>query len=342
MQSLHDAFAPHRAKITEMAAYLSSPSLDDVWVLTHARPDEDCIGSGHALAYALTKMGKRAAVFCADSFDEKFDAVIAPTSLPAPASFVPRVCVAVDAASPAMFGEDFPYLERIGAAIDHHTVNKIPTDNKLVISEAAACGELIFALLLTMGIPFDTTLAHLLYTAISGDTGCFRYESTTAFTLSAAAYLYRYSTPAAFARLNRLFFEEKSQNRLSVEGYVLSHTVFLADGKIGLVALPQDVKATLSKDEKDFDQIANLAKQAKGAELGLVLHTLPDGKHKLSARSNRYFDCADFCAHFGGGGHVRAAGCTLSGDFSSLLENIKKIAIERMENCAHDGTFESE
>ncbi len=341
MQSLKVLINETAPDFSDAIQLITAPDFDDVWVLAHSRPDEDCVGSAHALAYTLHTMGKRVAVYCRDPFETKFKTILSPLCLPSTDSFIPRHCIAVDSASPTMFGDAFPYLDRIDLVIDHHLKNQVICDKKVVCPEAAACGELILSLVLALDQPMDEKLALCLYTAIAGDTGCFMFSNTTEKTHLAAAYLYGFTSPETIAELNRIYFDEKSNVRLAIEGYVLSHTRFFANGKIGFIALSSQEKAALSPHESDYDQLANLAKKSSGTELGIVLHTQTDGRHKLSARSNRYFDCADFCAHFGGGGHIRAAGGMISGEFDTVIDSIISEAIKRMENCQNDGTFES-
>ncbi len=325
-----EAFAP-------LAQTILSPDFDNIWVIAHCRPDEDCTGSSHGLAYMLKKLGKNAAVYCADAFEAKYDSILSPLNLPNRDNFAPCHFIAVDIASTELLGKNFPYTDSIDMVFDHHLKNTVEAKQKLVISDAAACGEIILTLGLVLHIEMDAPLAHCLYTAIAGDTGCFRFSNTTHLTHLAAAYLYSYSDPESFARLNRIYFEEKTKSRLRVEGYVLTHTGYYKDGKIGFVGLTKEEKDALTSRESDFDQLANLAKQCSDTEVGIVLHTLADGSHKLSARSNSYFDCASFCARLGGGGHFKAAGSTLWGEFSFLKNQIIDTAVELMEKYQRDG-----
>ena len=162
--------------------------MEDILILTQRRPDGDTIGCAAALCLGLRQLGKAAWVLPNEDahglFDPYFQGVLAPQDV----SF--RTVVTVDTAATGLFPPSAAHLkDRVDLCIDHHGSNEYYARESCVIPEAAACGEIIWELLLALGVTPDKTMAMLLYMAIVTDTGCFVYSNTTPQTHRIAAAL---------------------------------------------------------------------------------------------------------------------------------------------------------
>ena len=216
--------------------------------------------------------------------------------------------VSVDVASEKMLPDIFmglPYDLRI----DHHGSATSFTPVELVEPEAAACGEIVYHVLMEMGAELDIPMAEALYTAVSTDTGCFRFANTTADTLRVAAAC-KAAGADTFA-INQALFETNSLARLKVQAYMLQNAIFLQGGKIAVCALPKAVEAECGAGEDDLDNISGFPRSIEGVKLAVTIREEGQGKVKMSVRAVPGCDASALCAKFGGGGHKGAAGASM-------------------------------
>lgn len=280
---------------------------DDILILTHKSPDGDAAGSAAALCIALRAIGKNAYVFKNPEFNKKLLKCV--KAYFAPEDFEPSCVVAVDCADKKLLAKDSEaFAERVELAIDHHITHKAYSSRACIDSDAAACGEIIYDIANELRVKFTKKLANALYIAISTDTGRFLHANTTADTHRKAAELIAYG--ADFESINREHFVEKTRARIALEAEILSNINICFGGKVGIIKLYDETVRKLGATDDDLDGISALARVAKGVSLGVYIHE-KDGATKISLRSDEKVNSAEFCAHFGGGGHERAAGCTV-------------------------------
>ena len=291
---------------TETASFLREK--DNFAIVTHRRPDGDTLGSGAALCLGLRKLGKKAYVLENAEVTPKYTRLLEGLTKPDAAQGDTIVCV--DVASANMLPQVRKVLEdKIVLRIDHHATATPFTPFALVDPEAAACGEIIYDVLQEMGVELDAPIANALYTAVSTDTGCFRYANTTAHSFAVAAACAGVSNDL-FA-INQALFETNSLNRLKVQGWLTENARFLADGKIVVCALPRTVEQALGVTEEDMENISGFPRSIEGVQIAATLREEPDGVIKLSVRAVPGYDAAAVCAKFGGGGHKGAAGASM-------------------------------
>ena len=296
---------------------------DGILVACHRNPDGDATGSAFSLAYALRKLGKKAKVFCPDPFGSEFRYITkAEEEIP---SFEPRFFVTVDVAAPEMLC-DASFTDRIDVVLDHHRINTVSAPLKAVLPERASCGEIILEVILGLGLEPDEYLASALYTAIATDTGCFRYSNVTEETFRAAALLSRFGEKGAFYRINKDLFETKSRQRLALEAYAVDRMQFAAGGKIAYLSVSHAEQEKLGAAYEELDVLINVIRQVEGVEVSLVAKERGKEEFKVSVRSEKGFDASEFCRHFGGGGHIAAAGCTLNGNEKEVMGALLALA----------------
>ena len=114
---------------------------------------------------------------------------------------------------------------------------------QLVDPTAAACGDIIYDVLLLMGVTLDREIAQAIYIAISTDTGCFRYPNTNAHTLRTAAACYEANDQLAL--LNQTLFDTNSLGRLRLQGWLVEHAQFFHNGQVVICSLPRAVEEEL-------------------------------------------------------------------------------------------------
>ncbi len=307
--------------IKEIAVVLKENN--DFEILTHNYPDGDCLGCGYALALALRQLGKRANVITTDK-PKTFKII---TSTVENEAFEPKFIISVDVADEKLLGaNEDKYRGRIDLCIDHHGSNVVDAPLKYVDSKAAAAGEIIFELIKELGAEVSRDIANCLYTAISTDTGCFRYVNTTSRTFRYAAELLDIGCDSEL--INKLMFDTKTKRRVELERDVLDKMIFCADDKCAIIYTTLEMVKGMGDDETEG--IASIPRQIEGVKLGITIREKPDDTYKVSARSNGDVDACAFCKRFGGGGHIGAAGCTLTGTLDSVIEQLKAAAAETL------------
>ncbi len=301
---------------------------DHYIILTHRRPDGDTIGSAAALCRGLRRLGKTAAVLENPQFTEKFRPYLEGlTAETAPAN---ATLIAVDIAAEGLLPYSAPdCADQIAYRIDHHGQNESFGQKRYVVSEAAACGELILALLQEMGAEIDKKTAEALYLAISTDTGCFRFSNVTANTLRCAA-LCKELGADTFA-INQVMFLTKRLPRLKLDAYLAQTTEFYADGKVAISAIPEEIRESLGITEDDIDDISGFGREIEGVQIAVMLR-LEGEKGKISLRTSPDYDAAAICALLGGGGHKAAAGATVEGGIrgakQAVMEAVRAYGVD--------------
>lgn len=290
----------------ECARWLESH--DNYLILTHRRPDGDTLGSGAALCLGLRSLGKTAFLLENPEITPKYQPLH--EGLTKTAFDGGETVVSVDVAAPHMLGDGFDALEdKIRLRIDHHFSPASFAAHELVDHTAAACGEIIYDVLMEMGVTLDKRLGEALYTAVSTDTGCFRYSSTTAHTFRVAAACAE--AGADFFAINEALFITNSRAKLRLQGWMAENTKIFGGGKLAVCALPKAVEQELGVKEDDMDNVSGFPRSIEGVCLAATLRETADGGAKVSVRAIPGYDAAAICEKFGGGGHKGAAGASL-------------------------------
>ena len=288
-------------------------------ILTHCRPDGDTLGSAAALCRGLRSIGKSAFVLHNPEVTDKYAHLL--EGISKPAAQPGDVIVSVDVAAPGMLPEAFMHLlERIDLRIDHHRGLESFSAFELVDPQAAACGQMVYDVMRAMGVHLDTPMANALYTAISTDTGCFRYQNTQSHTFEVAAACAAVSKD--LPELNQILFETNSLKRLKLQGWIIEHLKFLQDGKIAICALPLSLEKEMGLTEDDMENISGFPRSIEGVKMAATLRQQESGVIKLSVRALPGYDASAVCAQFGGGGHRGAAGATLDMSMDRAVEAV--------------------
>lgn len=294
-------------------------SNDNFLILTHKSPDGDTLGSGYALCYALRNLNKKANVVCSDEIPQRYSYF---TNDYAPEDFEIKTVVAVDVADPVLLGK---YSDMaVDFCIDHHKSNKYFAKDTFVNAEAAATAEIIANLLVLLESDITPLIADCIYTGLCTDTGCFRYSNVTSHTLLTASAMLLNGADAY--NINRIMFETKTRARVEVEKDVYKNMQFFEDGKISLITLSRTLLEKTGASEDELEGVSAMGRQIQGVEIALTLREKEDGSVKVSVRTGESVDASEICKNFGGGGHARAAGCTLTVSLENACEQLVETA----------------
>lgn len=296
---------------------------DNLHIYTHIHPDGDAIGSSFALARVLKKMGKRVKVNCLDTLPSYLSYIWNTEN----EDFEGDVIVTVDVADRVLLG-DFGD-KKIDLVIDHHKNSRIECENKLCLDEMAATGEIVFEIMKQLSVEPDKYIAECLYTAISTDTGCFKFSNAKEHTFKTVSELVKYAPEGNFGYLNEPLFITKSKNKLRFESEVISNLSFHFDGKVTVSVITNALIAKYAIPGGDTGGVEQLGKAIEGVKLAITLKERDDG-FKISMRSSDDLDCSEICAHFGGGGHRAASGCFMSEEHEKIVEILLRYIEEKV------------
>lgn len=292
----------------------------------HTSPDGDSLGSLLAFGLALQDLGKQV-VLCVDSIPDSYRFLPGSTRLQlwsdqTPAS--PAVLIAIDCATPERLGGGQVYLTQAGRIIniDHHISNPGYGDINYVDPTAAAAGEQVFLVLEALGAVVTPPIATCLYAAIAADTGSFRYASTTPRTHRIAAALL--SVGIDLEELNRNLFETRSLPQTRLLALALETLTISPGGKVAwaVVSLSMLAQAGLTDRDTDTEGMIGFVRAVEGVEVAMLFREQSEGVVRVGLRSRRDADVNALAAGFGGGGHRRAAGCTLEGSLDAVRERV--------------------
>lgn len=289
----------------------------------HVSPDGDSIGSTLGMVRALRQGGKEAIIVGVDPVPRIYQFLAGWDTL-----FVPwqQVEGEWDLACFLDCGD----LERAGAAlpvvrkakrllnIDHHSTNAGYGEYNYLDFRAAAVGELAYRLLVKLNLPLDPETATCLYTSIVADTGGFRYDSTGPETHRIAAALIE--AGAQPYEVASAIFENESIARLALLARVLGTLQVDLGGKVAWLQISREMLAQSGAQDEDAEGIVNYARSVTGVEVGLIFREAPEGVVRVGLRSRRTVDVGLVARQFGGGGHARAAGCTVEGSMADAVQ----------------------
>lgn len=209
--------------------------------------------------------------------------------------------------------------------IDHHVSNLGCGDINIVVPDASSTCEVIYELMDSEKM--DIEIAKALYIGMIHDTGVFKYSNTSPKTLQIAANLIAYGFD--FPKIIDETFYEKTYVQTLVCGRAVSESVRFMDGKCIFSVVDKEMMEFYGVGPKDLDGIINQLRIIKGIECAIFMHQTGHMEYKVSLRSNGLVDVSAVATFFGGGGHVRAAGCTMRGTVHDVINNLStQIALQ--------------
>ncbi len=299
-------------------------------IAMHKNPDGDTVGSCAAMCKIFRSLGKEPMYICADEIPLRLEFILQGEREAELTDVAGRDVIAVDVATPTQLGGLREAVPSFRLMIDHHEVG-IPFADNFIIGGASSCAEVVLEIALELerrGLySMEKGAAYALYAGISSDTGGFRYSSTTPETMRRAAALMEMGID--FSDINHKLFSTKTQGQIRVEGFVGSNLKTAFSGRVAYASITLEDAAALGAKREDMDTAVDVVRCAIGSEVAFIAKELPDGGFKISIRSTGT-DVAAVAKVFGGGGHIRASGCTVAAGGADeaaelILAELKKI-----------------
>jgi phosphoesterase RecJ-like protein len=305
-----------------------------VCLTTHVNPDGDGLGSEVGLIHLLRAQG--------------IDAVITnPSPTPPRFNFLFQELPGVDRTGEAVkelrradliVVLDISDLTRLGmlietvrerrvpvACVDHHvSAGILPPGPRYVDPEAAATGELIFEIARANGWPVTRQVARALYVAILTDTGGFRFSNTRPRTLRVAADLLETGVDPEQIYLEVYARAPEGRPRLFAEA--LQTLVVEPEYGLAWVTVPPGAIERHGVSSDDLDGVVEFPRSIEGVRMALLFREIAQGRVKVSLRSVGDVDVAAFAKTYGGGGHTKAAGLSLTGSLAEVQTTVLRAA----------------
>lgn len=314
-------------KIGKIDELLEGVSL--VAIAGHTKPDGDCTGSTLALYnYIKDQYPKICVTLYLEPIPNLFQFLLRSDEIVSDFSG--------DAVYDLFFSLDCGDIGRLGGAgkyftaakktvcIDHHISNKSFAEQNDIQPEASSTSELIFELLDEEKITKE--IAECLYVGIIHDTGVFQYSCTSSKTMNIAGRLMDKGINYPEI-VDKTFFEKTFEQNRILGTALLKAKRYFDDRCIASIITRQDM-ADCHAQPKHLEGIVSQLRSTKGVDVAVLVYENADGTYKVSMRTNGAVDVADICGKHGGGGHVRAAGATMTGEpemiLQTLLEDIEK------------------
>ena len=282
--------------------------IENPLVLMHARPDGDTVGAGIALCEIFKALGKKPVYMSEDNIPKRLEFLTSGNELAS--SFEGKEIVAVDIAAPKQAGNLLASLPAPKLMIDHHEFG-IPFADFYTVKGLSSAGEAVLNVALeleNMGkISITQKIAYPIYAAMSSDTACFRYSSANDKTYEMAALLI--NTGIDFSDINHRLFNSKLPEQIKAEGFTSSKIKTAFSGKVAYAEISLAERRALGLDFEFFETSVDVVRQLFGVEIAFVVKESDTGEIRASLRSLGA-NVAKIATELGGGGHVRAAGCS--------------------------------
>ncbi len=287
----------------------------------HVNPDGDAIGSMLGFGLGLEALGKEVTYLSADGIPETL-------------AFLPgieKIQTHTDRRDFGLgVGLDAGDLKRLGESaevvlsaplvmdIDHHVTGGQFGQVRLLDATSASTAELVYDLLLALGVEITPEIAQCLLCGVLTDTGSFRFSNTKPRTMAVGGALI--AAGASPTVIYESVYENASFGAQKLLGRAMDRMARSTDGKLVWSWVIQSDFTEFDATDKDTDGIATALRAVRGAEVAMFLRQMPSGKLRVSLRAQEPWDVAAVAASFGGGGHKLASGCSLDGPPEAAIE----------------------
>ena len=298
---------------------------DTIAIGGHVRPDGDCIGSGMGLCQYIKDNYKDKEVdVYLEEIPEKYRFLKGTENVRnvIPAEKIYDLFICLDCADLERLGFSAPLFEsaKNTLCIDHHVTNPGYAQENIIWPQASSTCEVLYGQL-DEGL-INQDIAACLYTGIIHDTGVLRFSCTSSRTMEIAGKLM--ATGIDFTKIIDDSYFKKTYLQSQILGRALMECIRFMDGKCIFTVVKSQDMDFYGVTPKDLDGIVDHLRTIDGVECAIFLYEIDNHMYKVSMRSNYVVDVSRIAAYFGGGGHVRAAGCTMSGSIHDVVNNLSE------------------
>lgn len=295
-------------------------------VLPHILPDGDTIGSSLGLYWFLKKLGKNPYILLDGHIPNNL------LFLPGASNIMLTwdedikvdTVIFIDASDLDRLGPNALFVEKVENSIniDHHITNTYYASCNYVSEDAAATGEIIYHLIKSSEVDIDEHIATCLYTAVTTDTGSFKYDNTKPHTHRIAAELLEYGVDVN--QVTTEIYQNKPVCQVKLLSAALNTLTMESSGKLAVILVTKEMLSKSQASVLDADGIIEFGRDIQGVEVAVLLKEVEEKEIKVGFRSKYDIDVSKIAKDFGGGGHKKASGCTI---YDSIM-NAKQAVIQ--------------
>lgn len=298
---------------------------ESIVVLTHETPDGDAIGSSLAMYNALKQIGKNVDVIIPEC-PRNFNFLTGYNEIKKEGKITNYdLAITVDCATIERLNGWQDYFDRANATIniDHHTKNGMFADYNYVNPASPACAQILIIVLEALNIKINKEIGECLLTGIITDTGGFKYQGVSSETFQFVAWLMQAGVNVS--NVYKKALQIKTKSSFELEKIAMNRLEFLEDGKIAFTYITKRDEISVNAEPGDHEGIVEKGRDVEGVEVSAFLRQIEDKTYKVSLRANDYVNVSDVAMVFGGGGHVKAAGCKINGTPEQIKTTLVKV-----------------
>ena len=296
-----------------------------ITAICHENPDADTLGSALALRIAAERLGKQAEVVAADPVPPSLAHLPGASEVHTTPQLEPDLAIVVDgplSRTGAVVTDAADWLARARIVnIDHHVSNDgAEASAAWVDPDAAATCEMVAILIPELGVEIDTDIASVLTAGIVQDTHTFSHPNTTPRTLRVAADLVDAGAP--LAAIHRSIYADKPFSTIALWGEILASVAQRRDGRIVYAVMTTAMLARTGTDPIASEGFIDLLASTKEADITALIKEVDATHVRVSVRTSARADAVAITSAFGGGGHARAAGCSIDGPLTEAMTKL--------------------
>lgn len=298
---------------------------EKIAVISHIKPDGDNLGSLTAMSESLRLYGKDVDSIIIDSIPSNLKFLYGLDNYTSDINSNYDLLIMLDSSDENRLGSAKILIENSTKVfnIDHHISNEMNYDYNKVEPTRSSTGEILYVFLKENNLPIDKNVAESIFTAITSDSGSFRYDTVSSDTFKIAAELLKYDIDRD--KINRNLFSSNSVAKVKLLETALERLEFYKDGKIGLTYLLEDDFTKFNAEDSDSDGIVEFIRDIDSVEISIYLRQVKN-EFKGSFRSVEY-NVEPIARKLGGGGHKRAAGFSIK---SNDIDEVIKIVLNEI------------
>ncbi|MCJ7680821.1 MAG: DHH family phosphoesterase [Candidatus Aminicenantes bacterium] len=310
----------NRAIIKDVADKIRSSRR--IVLTSHLRPDGDSLCTSIALSMMLRSMGKEADIINFDNTPFPFihfeDIKRIQIGTIPPDTY--DLAILLECANVSRSGHDTLQNTPI-INIDHHHSNDYYADINWVEPEAPAVACLAYKLGKALNVALSPEMANHMYCGIVSDTGSFQFSNTNSQAFEVCHHLVMEGADPV--KVSARLFHNNPPEKIILLGRILSSLRLNDEGNIAVISMfKKDLDSLKLQNEIDTEDITTLVRSIKNLDMVLFFKEMKPDTYRVSLRSKGETNSARIAEFFGGGGHVHAAGFTVTGPFDQLVREV--------------------
>lgn len=295
----------------------------DVVILAHENPDGDAVGSALAMYLTLKKMKKKVDVIIPEC-PRTFTFLPGADQIKTEGKQEPYdLAISVDVTGVKRMNGFSHYFESANTKIqiDHHGSNEMFADYNFVNPVAPACAQILITVIEELGVEINKEIGTCLLTGIITDTGGFKYEGVSAETFEFASWLL--AKGVNVSEIYKRVLQVKTRANFELRKLIIERMDFLCNDKVTFTYITAEDMKKVNAMSGDHEGLVEVGRDIEGVEVSVFAREVEgEDACRVSLRSNQYVNVSDVAIPFHGGGHMRAAGCTIQGDINTVKEKI--------------------